>query len=138
MLLKKSGISHILIPDTMIKVKHSKTCKKNRAAVIIKNEFPSDENKQFGKFLDPYAADPCKSWAEKGRKPLSDMYQRMLVGFGVNRADVNEYTRTAKNHKKLKHGESMVCHRERRIHCSIPTFALVYMFRHYSSFEGRN
>jgi hypothetical protein len=123
MLLKKSGISRILIPDKMIKVKSSKTCEKNYAAIIIKNEFPSFENKQFGRFLDPYAADPCRSWEEKGRKPLSDMYQRMLVGFGVNRADVNAYTRTAKHHAKLKHGESMVCQRERRIHHSIPTLS---------------
>lgn len=108
MLLKKSNISHIQLPRSMIKAPFSEAWETNNyAAVIIKNEFPSDENKQFGRFLDPYAADPCKSWAEKGRKPLSEMYQRMLVGFGVNRADVNEYTRTAKNHEKLKHGESV-------------------------------
>ena len=108
MLLKKRGISQIQIPRSMIKAEYSKAWETNNyAAVIIKNEFPSDENKQFGRLLDPYAADPCKSWVENGRKPLSDMYQRMLVGFGVNREDVNAYTRTAKNHEKLKHGESV-------------------------------
>ena len=138
MLLKKSNISHIQLPESMLKAPFSDAWETNNyAAVIIKNKFPSEENKKFGSFLDPCATDPCKSWTTEDRKPLSKMYQRILVGFGVNRADVNAYTRKAKNHKKLKHGESMVCHRERRSHCSIPTFALEYMCRHYSSFEGR-
>jgi hypothetical protein len=106
MLLKRQGISCIQIPESMIKAPSSETCDANYAAVIIKNEFPSDENIQIGRFLDPDAKDPRQSWKMKVKKPLSKMYRRMLVGHGVKHADVVAYTRSAKDHVKLKHGES--------------------------------
>ena len=105
MLLKKREISHIQLPSSMIKAPYSETSNENYAAIIIKNKFPSDENKQFGRFLDPDLTDARKSWKNEVKKPLSKMYQRMLIGFGVKRADVNAYIRSAKHHKKLKHGE---------------------------------
>ncbi len=64
----------------------------------------------MGRFLDPNLA-PINSWmANDRRKPLSEMYQRMLIGYGANVSDVNAYTRSAKNPKHLKHGMLTICH----------------------------
>jgi hypothetical protein len=104
MLLEKSGIRHIQIPRSMIKVPHSQICNEGWVALIIKNVFPSEENNQLGRFLDP-EVDARKSWASEYKKPLSDMYQRMLIGFGVKESVVKDYAQSAKKAKMLKHGE---------------------------------
>jgi hypothetical protein len=106
MLLKQQGISRIQLPESMIKAPCSETCNANYAAVIVKNEFPSALNIQIGRFLDPDAKDARQSWKDEAKKPLSKMYRRMLVGYGVKHADVDVYARSAKDHAKLKHGES--------------------------------
>ena len=127
MLLKKRGITCIQIPRSMIKVPPSKTCSESWAAVVIKNVFPSEENRQMGRLLDPDANPPIKSWIEKKREPMSKMHQRMLIGFGVNQSYIKAYARPAKIperrsvknptgmkeqlqqqklKQKLKHGES--------------------------------
>lgn len=109
MLLKKRGITCIQLPSSMIKVPPSKTCIDNWAAVVIKNEFPSDENRQKGRFLDPDVASANKSWMDgERRKKLSPMYQRILIGYGVKESDVKTYTLAAKNPKYLKHGEVLM------------------------------
>ena len=59
----------------------------------------------MGLFLDPDADGACKSWTAKDRKPMSGMYQRMLVGFGVKQSVVNAYKKSAQHPKKLKHGK---------------------------------
>jgi hypothetical protein len=111
MLLKKRGIDCIQLPRSMIKAPRSETCGESWAAVIIKNEFPSEENNQMGRFLDPDAENANNSWmVNDRRKPLSKMHQRMLIGYGVKVSDVNAYTRSAKNPKHLKHGMSTICH----------------------------
>ena len=114
MLLKKRGINCIQLPSSMIKVPSSETCTDNWAAVLINNEFPSEENRQMGRFLDPDAAKANKSWIKSDRrKLLSKMYQRMLIGYGVKVSDVKAYTRAAKTPKYLKHGETLMrttCH----------------------------
>ena len=114
MLLKKRGITSIQLPTSMIKAPPSEICSENGVTFIIKNEFPSEENKQMGRFLDPDAIQANKSWMTKEhRKPLSPMYQRMLIGYGVKESNVRAYTRAAKNPKHLKHGESLMramCH----------------------------
>ena len=104
MLLKKRGISRIQLPTSMFKAKRSNTCNNKYAAIIIKNFFPSDENKQLGRLLDPTEKVPCKSWMSNDKKKLSSMYQRMLVGFGVKESDVQLYAKSARNPEKLKHG----------------------------------
>lgn len=105
MLLKKQGISRIQLPKSMFKAPPSRICNDDCLTLIIKNCFPSDENKQLGRFLDP-EAEPQKSWVKKEKKPLSDMYQRMLVGYGVEQSVVEVYTKSAKKvKKKLKHGK---------------------------------
>lgn len=107
MLLKKRGITCIEIPRSMIKAPPSKTCADSWAAVVIKNVFPSEENRQMGRFLDPDAIPANRSWMETdSRKQLSKMHQRMLIGFGVSKSYVKEYTRSAKDPNKLKHCES--------------------------------
>ena len=91
-----------------MKVPPSETCTDNWAAVVIKNEFPSEENRQMGRFLDPDAAKANKSWMKNDRrKQLSKMYQRMLIGYGVKVSDVTAYTKAAKTPKYLKHGETL-------------------------------
>ncbi|KAL3765869.1 hypothetical protein ACHAWU_005402 [Discostella pseudostelligera] len=77
-------------------------------AVIIKNVFPSEENKQLGRFLDP-VGDARDSWTANDKRPLSDMYQRMLVGYGVKTSVVDEYAQSARNPIKLKHGHFKGC-----------------------------
>ena len=68
----------------------------------------------MGRFLDPDAAEANNSWMENDRrKQLSPMYQRMLIGYGVKESKVKAYTKTAKNPKYLKHGETLMrttCH----------------------------
>ncbi|KAL7541843.1 hypothetical protein ACHAXR_011280 [Thalassiosira sp. AJA248-18] len=102
MLLKKRGIHCIQIPPSMIKAPPSKTCKEGWAAVVIKNVFPSDENNQLGRDLDPDATAPG-SWKDKDRKQLSTMYQRMLIGFGVKKGIVDTYTKQSRMPKNLRH-----------------------------------
>ncbi len=110
MLLKKRGISCIQLPSSMIKVPPSETCTESFAIVVIKNSFPSEENIQMGRFLDSDAA-PNKSWmVNERRKPLSKMYQRMFIGYGVKVSDVNAYTKAAKSPKHLKHGMLTIRH----------------------------
>jgi len=104
MLLKKRGITCIQLPSSMMKAPPSKTCDGNWAAVIIKNKFPSEENNQMGRLLDPDAANATGSWMDQDRKPLSKIYKRMLIGFGVEEKVVNSYaSQSKKNPKKLKH-----------------------------------
>ena len=104
MLLKKSGIRHIQIPPSMIKVLQSRICNEGWVALIIKNVFPSEENNQLGRFLDP-EVEARKSWVSDYKKPLSEMYQRMLIGFGVKISVVKDYAQSAKKANLLKHGE---------------------------------
>lgn len=105
MLLKKPGISRIQLPWSMRKAPRSKTCKHSCVAVIINRKFPSIENKDMGRFLDPEKTAP-KSWREeKDRIPLSPMYQRMLIGYGVKESDVKEYKERSKHVDGLRHGK---------------------------------
>ena len=105
MLLKKRGISHIQLPKSMMKAPPSATCTDTWAAVVIKNVFPSEENKNLGRYLDPNES-ATKSW-KKGdrRKQLSPMYQRMVIGYGVGVRAVKEYARQSRKVMKLRHGE---------------------------------
>lgn len=104
MLLKKRGITKIQLPSSMIKAPESQTCHDNWVAVVVKTVFPSKENNSLGRLLDPNAQEPCKSWREEDKRPLSTMYQRMLIGFGVTSRDVNTYVKRSKNCMKLCHG----------------------------------
>ena len=110
MLLKKRGISHIQLPKSMMKAPPSATCSETWVAVVIKNVFPSEESKNLGRDLDPDKPAATKSW-KKGerRKPLSPMYQRLLIGYGVDVRAVKEYARQSKKVTKLRHGECKGC-----------------------------
>ena len=75
MLLKKRGITRIMLPSSMIKAPPSQVCDDKWVAVVIKNVFPSEENRQHGRLLDPENA-ATNSWvARDDRKALSKMYQ---------------------------------------------------------------
>jgi hypothetical protein len=104
MLLKKRGITCIQLPRSMIKVPPSETCTDNFAVVFVNNSFPSEGNSLLGRFLDP-SLTTTNGWMKDHRKPLSDMYRRMLIGYGVKKSVVDKYTRLAIKHpKNLKHG----------------------------------
>lgn len=103
MLTKKRGIQKIQLPSSMIKAPKSRSCKENWLTVVVMNEFPSQDNEQIGRLLDPNAQ-PAPSWKEQERKQLSPMYARMLIGFGVKKRVVDTYTRRSRNAKTLKHG----------------------------------
>ena len=106
MLLKKRGISHIQLPKSMMKAPPSATCTDTWAAVVITNVFPSVENQNLGRYLDPDKPAAPKSWKNGDRrKPLSPMYQRMVIGYGVDARAVKEYARQSKKVTKLRHGE---------------------------------
>lgn len=109
MLIKKRGITRIELPSSMIKAPKSSQNEQQWVAVIVKNSFPSEENVQIGRMLDPEAAHPKKSWIEKDKKQLSTMYQRMLVGYGVKKSIVDSYTRRSRQPKKLKHAHLKGC-----------------------------
>ena len=104
-LKKKSGITKIQLPESMRKVPESKTCNETWVAILIMNKFPSDENNCMGRFLDPELS-TTKSWKEKDRKPLSKMYRRMLIGYGVEESAVERYAKLSKYPNNLKHGKS--------------------------------
>ena len=104
MLTKTRGIKKLQLPSSMIKAPKSRTCNDNWLAVVVKNVFPSQENKQMERLLDPDAQPARKSWKEQDRKQLSPMYARMLIGFGVKKRVVDTYRRRSRNAKSLKHG----------------------------------
>jgi len=103
MLIKKRGITHIELPSSMLKAPKSSHDEQRWVAVVIKNSFPSQENVQMERMLDPDAAHPTKSWKEKDKKQLSPMYERMLIGFGVSKSLVKSYTIRSRQPMKLKH-----------------------------------
>jgi len=103
MLCKKGGIAKIQIPDSMIKVPPSEVCDHDYATVIVKNSFPSDENVCLGSSLDPNK-NARNSWKEGEKKKLSDMYCRMLLGFGVPKKLLKNYKSRSITATSVKHG----------------------------------
>lgn len=107
MLLVKSGIERIQIPESMIKVGPSKTSSNNWATAIIKKLYaPSAHNKLLGRLLDPNQ-DPPNSFKVEYQKSLSDMYQRILIGFGVPKCICDDYVRRSRNVDSLMHTHLM-------------------------------
>lgn len=104
LLLRKKGIDRIQLPRSMIKAMRSQTCKDNWAAVIIKNQFPSKENTQMGRYIDP-GTNASEWWMNENKKNLSAMYQRIFKGFGVEQAIIDKYAKGATKPKKLRHGK---------------------------------
>ncbi|KAL7469254.1 hypothetical protein ACHAXS_009526 [Conticribra weissflogii] len=102
MLCKKGVISKIQIPESMIKVPPSEMCDDGHATVIIKNSFPSIGNVCLGSSLDPNKT-ARKSWKTAEKKKLSDMYCRMLLGFGVPKKILNNYRSRSKIATSVKH-----------------------------------
>ena len=102
MLLAKDGITKIQLPPSMVKVGPSTTSKEDWVAIIMKNVYPSLNNIQLGKYLDP-DDDACNSWKVSKQKELSDMYQRLFVGYGVKKEDVDQYTKLSRHPEHLNH-----------------------------------
>ena len=63
---------------------------------------PSDENEKLGRFLDPSEEAP-NSFVTKSRKDLSDMYQRMLIGYGVGQSICRAYVKQSRRTEGLRH-----------------------------------
>ncbi len=107
MLLVKSGIERIQIPESMIKVGPNKTSSSDWVTVIIKKLYaPSAHNKLLGRLLDHYQ-DPPNSFKVEYQKSLSDMYQRILIGFGVPKCICDDYVRRSRNVDSLTHTHLM-------------------------------
>eukprot|EP00804_Cyclotella_cryptica_P029472 CCRYP_011281-RE/>CCRYP_011281-RE protein AED:0.21 eAED:0.21 QI:965/1/1/1/0.88/0.84/19/194/1883 len=107
MLLVKRGIKHIQIPESMIKVMPSKSSNKKWATVIFKKLYaPSTQNKLLGRMLDPNG-NPPNSFKVERQKSLSDMYQRILIGFGVPKLVCDDYVKLSRNVEKLRHAHLM-------------------------------
>lgn len=102
MLLVKDGISKIQLPQSMIKAPPSNTSDETWVAIIMKNVFPCEKNIQLGRYLHP-DDDACNSWKKQKHKELSEMYQRMLLGFGVKEEYVSSYTELSRSSDRLKH-----------------------------------
>lgn len=104
MLTAKRGITRIQIPDSMRKAPNSDKTTPNDDLVtlILKSSAPSDPNWYFGRFLDPIK-EPPESYTNETKKVMSDMYQRILIGYGVPRRILDEYTLNAKKVKHQKH-----------------------------------
>ena len=103
MLTRKDGITNIQLPSSMRKVPPLEETDENWIAVIIKDVFPGETNVQLGRYLDPNLDDACASWKKEQKKELSDMYKRMLIGYGVKRTDIEAYARRSRYCKDLKH-----------------------------------
>lgn len=101
-LFAKPGIKHIQIPKSMIKVLGSKPSSDEVTIVFKMLTSPSDENGQLGRFLDPSEKAP-ESFVTKSRKDLSDMYQRMLIGYGVDQSICREYVKQSRRTEGLRH-----------------------------------
>mmetsp|Transcript_10202 Transcript_10202/g.22683 ORF Transcript_10202/g.22683 Transcript_10202/m.22683 type:complete len:1127 (-) Transcript_10202:57-3437(-) len=102
MILVKDGITNIQLPPSMIKAPPSEACDKTWVAVVIKNIFPCERNVQLGRYLHP-DEDACNSWKKNKQKELSEMHQRMLIGFGVKKEDIHAYARRSTSPDHLKH-----------------------------------
>jgi hypothetical protein len=104
MLMKKSGISKIQLPPSMIKVGPSRSNHRNTWVVIVaKGVYPCESNVSLGRYMDPESDNPCKSFMQRPARPLSEMYIRLIIGLGVPRRAVMSYVRNAKTIKGLKH-----------------------------------
>ncbi|KAL7552434.1 hypothetical protein ACHAWF_015675 [Thalassiosira exigua] len=108
MLLKKQGITRIQLPESMIKAPPSDSSDESWVAVVVKNMYPSESNSLFRRFLDPEEDAPPK-WIEEKKKPLSDMYRRMLRGYGVKKAGVKTYGERSQYADKLRHAHLRGC-----------------------------
>jgi hypothetical protein len=99
----KQGINRIQIPESMIKVGPSKSCQDEYALVVFKKlSAPSQDNKYFGRFLDP-AEEPPASFLRKSHKDLSDMYQRVFIGLGLPPWKCAEYVRRSRKNDGKMH-----------------------------------
>ena len=67
---------------------------------------PSDENGKLGRYLDPSEEAP-NSFVTKSRKDLSDMYQRMIVGYGVDQSICKKYIKQSRSTEGLRHTHLM-------------------------------
>jgi hypothetical protein len=103
MLMRKAGIQKIQLPPSMRKVGPSRKNKSDWVVMIAKGLFPSTSNVNIGKYLDPESPDPCSSFLQRPAKPLSKMYDRLMVGLGVPEAVLKKYKTRAKQMKGLKH-----------------------------------
>jgi hypothetical protein len=107
LLAVKQGIKRIQIPESMIKVHPSKSCKDEWAAVVFKKlSAPSQDNKYLGRHLDPNEEPPL-SFKEKKHKELSDMYQRILIGLALAPQLCTKYVRQSRKTEGLMHTHLM-------------------------------
>ena len=108
LLCAKRGIECIQLPDSLMKIR----CSRSKSATgevtfILKRTFPSELNQYVDRALDPDKNDPPLSFYDKKsfKKGLCDMYQRMLLGYGVPKKHLVDYVKTAKKEEvgHLKH-----------------------------------
>ena len=103
MLLEKEGIERIQIPRSMIKVLPVESSKDSGAIIAFKKlSAPSGDNIYFGRHLDPNEK-TTKSFMTKSHDPLSDMYQRIMKGYGIETYICDGYVKRARKTDGLKH-----------------------------------
>ena len=96
MLFVKKGIKKIQIPPSMRKVDPSRYNTDTWVVVVAKGTFPTNENHNFGKYLDPDYK-PCESFLNGRQKELSDMYKFLMIGVGIPENMVKDYVLKSKD-----------------------------------------
>ena len=87
----------------MIKMLPIDSSTDNRAIIAFKKlSAPSDDNNYFGRYLDPNE-ETTKSFETRPQKKLSEMYQRILIGYGIPKSMCDDYVKRSQKIDGLKH-----------------------------------
>ena len=120
-LMKKASAAHVELPSSMVKVPPSQCCDENWVVIVVNSVFPSQTNRHIGKFHDPKEKDPRVSdlqWLEHTAK-FSDMYKRLLRGFGVSKKVLDRYCDQMKQSAAaIKHSHLVVSFGMHVVFCS--------------------
>eukprot|EP00563_Minutocellus_polymorphus_P004847 CAMPEP_0181042688 /NCGR_PEP_ID=MMETSP1070-20121207/12290_1 /TAXON_ID=265543 /ORGANISM="Minutocellus polymorphus, Strain NH13" /LENGTH=543 /DNA_ID=CAMNT_0023120931 /DNA_START=183 /DNA_END=1814 /DNA_ORIENTATION=+ len=88
----------------MVKAGPSRTNKEDWVVLIAKGLFPSQNNQYLGRKLDPEADDPPVNSLHWSVWKVKEMYERLIVGLGVPRAEMKRYiSRVQRNSNAMSH-----------------------------------
>ena len=102
-LLEKEGIKRVQLPQSMIKMLPVDSSTDNRAIIAFKKLIaPTYENILFQRYLDP-EEETADSFKTKSHAKLSNMYQRILIGYGIPKTICDNYVKRSQNIDRRKH-----------------------------------
>jgi hypothetical protein len=85
MTFRKSGISKVQLPPSMMKVCPSRTNKEGWVAMIAKGAVPSRNNEHLGRLMDPEADDPPANSLSWSVWQVKEMCERLILGLAFQK-----------------------------------------------------